>query len=145
MIEVIERALIAWGHEYRTRGTVAALPCTLGSAIDNKGVFIRSTAGQGSLGISLYDGELGAVGSAVESALVSLRRPVASGGMGQVGVELVKLARVRYMTDPMPLVEHQMKRMGWRSESTHQAKLHQLHKALEPVLFRELPWMKRVA
>ena len=26
MIEVVERALIAWGHEYRTRGTVAALP-----------------------------------------------------------------------------------------------------------------------
>lgn len=50
MIEVIERALIAWGHEYRTRGTVAALPCTLGAAIENKGVFIRSTAKAGSGG-----------------------------------------------------------------------------------------------
>lgn len=145
MIEVIERALIAWGHEFRTRGTVAALPCTLGSAIDNKGVFIRSTAGQGTGGVDLYSGELGAVGCAVESALVAIRRPVAAGGLGQVGVELVKLARVRYLADPMPLVEHQMKRMGWRSATTQQAKLHQLHVALEPELLRELPWLKRVA
>ncbi len=145
MIEVIERALIAWGHEYRTRGTVAALPCTLGSAIDNKGVFIRSTAGLGAGGVGLYDGELGAVGNAVELALVSLRRSVKVGGLGQDGVELVKLARVRYLPDPMPLVEHQMKRMGWRSVNTHEAKLHQLHKAMQADLFRELPWLKRVA
>jgi len=145
MIEVIERALIAWGHEFRTRGTVAALPCTLGSAIDNKGVFIRSTAGQGGGGVDLYSGDLGAVGSAVEAALVAIRQPVPAGGLGQVGVELVKLARVRYLADPMPLVEHQMRRMGWRSETTHGVKLHHLHSALEPVLLRELPWLKRVA
>ncbi|MBL4835752.1 MAG: hypothetical protein JKY26_17515 [Pseudomonas sp.] len=145
MIEVIERALIAWGHEYRTRGTGAALPCTLGSAIDNKGVFIRSTAVRGAWGTGLYDGELGPVGDAVEAALVSLRRSVTVGGLGQDGVELVKLARVRYLPDPMPLVEHQMKRMGWRSFNTQEAKLHQLHKALEPELLRELPWLKRVA
>lgn len=144
MIEVIERALIAWGHEYRTRGTVAALPCTLGSAIDNKGVFIRSTAGADG-GVGLYSGDLGAVGEAVEAALVSIRQPAAAQGLGQVGIELVKLARVRYLTDPMPLVEHQMKRMGWRSETTHQAKLHQLHRALQPQLFESLPWLKRAA
>ncbi len=143
MIEVIERALIAWGHEYRTRGTVAALPCTLGSAIDNRGVFIRSTAGQGG-GVALYSGELGAVGDAVEAALVSLRQPVQVGGLGKVGEELSRLARVRYLPDPMPLVEHQMKRMKWRSPETYRAKLHQLHVAMEADLLKALPWLKRV-
>jgi|GEM_PF-1230674 len=146
MIEVVERALIAWGHEYRTRGTVAALPCTLGAAIDNKGVMIRSTGNVGSGGgVGLEAGELGVVGSAVEAALVRIRQPEVAGGHGKVGIELSKLARVRYLSDPMPLVEHQMKRMAWRSPETHRSKLHQLHVLLEPLLLKELPWLKRAA
>lgn len=93
----------------------------------------------------MYSGDLGAVGSAVEAALVAIRQPTIAGGLGQGGIELVKLARVRYLTDPMPLVEHQMKRMGWSSTTTQEAKLHQLHAAIQPILFRELPWLKRAA
>lgn len=141
MIETIERALIAWGEEYRRRGTVAALPCTLGAAMENQGVMIRSTAAQG--GVALYCGELGPLGQAVEDALVSIRQPREAGGLGKVGVELVKLARVRYLADPMPLNEHQMKRMGWRSKETHRSKVHQLHAAMEPLLVASLPWLKR--
>ena len=146
MIEVVERALIAWGHEYRTRGTVAALPCTLGAAIDNQGVMIRSTGnGAGGGAVGLAAGELGVVGSAVEAALVQLRQPAMVGGKGKVGVELSKLARVRYLPDPMPLVEHQMRRMEWRSPETYRSKLHQLHVLIEPLLLAELPWLKRSA
>ncbi len=143
MIEVIERALISWGHEYRTRGTVAALPCTLGTAMDNQGVFIRSTGG--GAGVALYCGELGQVGQAVEAALVAIRQPREAGGLGKVGVELVKLARVRYLPDPMPLIEHQMKRMGYRSDRTYRSKHDQLHQAIRPLLLESLPWLKRVA
>ena len=87
----------------------------------------------------------GAYGGAVEKALVCIRQPVEAGGHGKVGVELAKLARVRYLTDPMPLVEQQAKRMGWRSQATYRSKLHQLHVLVEPILLAELPWLRRVA
>lgn len=143
MIERVEQVLIIWGEEYRTRGLVAALPCTLGAAIDNRGVMIRSTVG--GAGSELYSGDLGQIGQAVEQALVAIRQPRVAAGLGTVGGELVRMARIRYLTDPMPLIEHQMRRLGYRSDRTYRDKLHQLHTALEPYLLESLPWLKRVA
>lgn len=140
MIDAIELALIAWGDEYRMHGS-SSLRCPLGSAIANKGVMIVGTTESG--GKALYTGELGVVGEAVESALVAMRQAVELGGLGKTGVELVKLARIRYLTNPMPSVARQMKRMGWRSEATYYSKIDQLHRAIEPNLFIELPWLKR--
>tara|TARA_R100001230_G_scaffold18891_1_gene9276 strand:+ start:667 stop:1104 length:438 start_codon:yes stop_codon:yes gene_type:complete len=145
MIERVEMALITWGDQYRRRGTVAMLQCTLGAMIDAQGEMIRSTAPGGSSVCELASGDMGALGEAVEKALVRIRQPVEAGGHGKVGVELAKLARVRYLTDPMPLVEQQAKRMGWRSLETYRSKLHQLHVLLEPHLLAELPWLRRVA
>lgn len=145
MIERVEMALAAWGDQYRRRGTVAGLPCTLGAAMDAQGVMIRSTAPGNGYGVGLYGGPMGAVGEAVERALVMIRQPVEAGGHGKVGVELSKLARVRYLTDPMPLIEHQTRRMGWRSQATYRSKLHQLHVLLEPQLLADLPWLKRAS
>ncbi|WP_341707771.1 hypothetical protein [Halopseudomonas sp.] len=145
MIERVEMALITWGDQYRRRGTVAMLQCTLGAMIDARGELIRSTALGNGYGVGLENGPLGAVGEAVERALVMIRQPVEAGGHGKVGVELSKLARVRYLTDPMPLVEQQTKRMGWRSQATYRSKLHQLHVLVEPILLAELPWLKRSA
>jgi hypothetical protein len=140
VINAIELALIAWGDEYRMHSG-SALRCPLGSAIANKGVMIVGTAETG--GKALYTGELGVVGAAVESALVAVRQDVECGGLGAAGVELIKLARVRYLTDPMPIVSRQMKRMGWKAEATYYNKLDQLHRAIEPNLLVELPWLKR--
>lgn len=145
MIERVEMALITWGDQYRRRGTVAMLQCTLGAMIDAKGEMIRSTAPGGSSVCELASGDMGALGEAVEKALVRIRQPVEAGGHGKVGVELAKLARVRYLTDPMPLVEQQTRRMGWRSQATYRSKLHQLHVLVEPILLAELPWLRRVA
>ena len=144
MIERVEMALAAWGDQYRRRGGAWSLQCTLGAAIDSKGVLIRGTGGNGQ-DANLALGDMGLIGEAVERALVLIRQPVEAGGHGKVGVELAKLARVRYLTDPMPLVEQQTKRMGWRSQATYRSKLHQLHVLVEPILLAELPWLKRVA
>lgn len=142
MINAIDVALIAWGDEFRRHGT-ASLQCPLGAAIANKGVMVVGTGGEG--GKALYTGDLGVVGAAVEAALVAIRQSPEIGGMGSAGVELVKLARIRYLTDPMPIVSRQMKRMGWRTETTYYSKLDQLHRAIEPNLMVELPWLKRAS
>ncbi|WVM88956.1 hypothetical protein UMZ34_24155 [Halopseudomonas pachastrellae] len=107
-------------------------------------MLIRGTGGNGQ-DANLALGDMGLIGEAVERALVLIRQPVEAGGHGKVGVELAKLARVRYLTEPMPLIEHQTKRMGWRSQATYRSKLHQLHVLVDPLLLAELPWLKRAA
>lgn len=137
MIEKVDKALIAWGEQYRRRGSVAALPCVLGTLIDNRGVTIRSTGGES--GVALYPGDMGLIGEAVEAALVQVRLN------HPLGAELSKLARVRYLTDPMPLVEHQRRRMRYKSDGIYRERLHKLHEALEPYLVKALPWFRRSA
>lgn len=137
MIEKIDNVLVVWGDEYRRGATGAALTCSLAALIDGGGVIIRGTQSPGS--VALYSGELGGTGEAVESALVQLRLKHSRGD------ELLKLARVRYLTSPMPLVEHQMRRMRYRSSDTYRNRLHSLHEALEPLLLQSLPWLKRSA
>lgn len=144
MIETVEKALIVWGEQYRRAGTVASIKCPLGAAIDNQGVMVRGT-GPGALGTELYRGELGQVGEAVERALVMVRgrQPLRCAGVSVTGAELVRIARVRYLTDPMPLEEHQARRMRW-SVKVYRHRLHLLHTHLEPLLLAELPWLRRV-
>ena len=69
MIERVEMALAAWGDQYRRRGTVAALPCTLGAAMDAQGVMIRSTAPGNGYGVGLYGGPMGAVGEVANTII----------------------------------------------------------------------------
>lgn len=137
MIDRVEQALIIWGDEYRRQGSGSSLPSVLGVAMENGGVMIRGTAPLGS--VVLFRGDMGAVGEAVEAGLVQL------GQAGAEGQQLVKLARVRYLTDPMPLVEQQMKRMRYRSRDTYERRVHQLHSQLEPLLATALPRFMRAA
>lgn len=137
MIERVEQALIVWGDEYRRQASGASLPCVLGTAMENGGVMVRGTVPLGS--VMLFHGGMGAVGEAVEAGLVRI------GQTGPEGQELVKLARVRYLTDPMPLVEHQMRRMRYRSRDTYERRVHLLHSQLEPLLEAALPRFMRAA
>src|SRR5690554_8178188 len=91
MIERVEQALIVWGDEYRRQGAGASLPCVLGTAMENGGLMVRGTVPLGS--VMLFHGGMGAVGEAVEAGLVRI------GQTGPEGQELVKLARVRYLTE----------------------------------------------
>lgn len=142
MIERVEKAMIGWGDEYRMRG-MPGYKCPLGNAIANKGVLIMAT--DGSQGSVLYTGDLGEVGEAVELALVGLRQPVEAGGMGATGDLLVRLARVRYLTDPMPSLARQMRRMGLSTKVAYFDRLHALHVAVEPILLEKLPWLRKAA
>lgn len=135
MIDLVERALVVWGEEYRRSVFGRGLPCVLGVAIDAGGVIVRDTGTSG--GIPLFDGSLGQTGEAVEAALVQVRLH------HERGPELIKLARLRYLTDPMPLVRQQVKRMRYGSEDTYHNRLAVLHQALEPQLKTALPWFRK--
>src|SRR5690606_36714134 len=137
MIERVEQALIVGGDEYRRQGAGASLPCVLGMAMENGGLMVRGTVPLGS--VMLFHVGMGAVGEVVEVGLVRF------GQTALEGQELVKMARVRYLTDPMPLVEHQMRRMRYRSRDTYERRVHLLHSQLEPLLEAALPRFMRAA
>src|SRR5690606_39634494 len=105
--------------------------------MENGGLMVRGTVLLGS--VMLFHGGLGAVGEAVEAGLVRI------GQAGPEGQELVKLARVRYLTDPMPLVDHQMRRMRYRSRDTYERRVHLLHSQLAPLPAASLPRFLRAA
>lgn len=133
MIDLVEQALVIWGDEYRRSTSGAALSCVLGVAIDSKGVMVRGTPGS----VPLLSTHLGQTGEAVEAALVHVRMHHPS------GEELVRLARVRYLTDPMPLVRQQVRRLRYSSERVYRSRLMELHQALEPQLKTALPWFRK--
>lgn len=136
MIETVERALIVWGDQYRRCLHGLGIPSQLGAVIDGGGMIVRGTA-PGS--VPLCGDELGVTGEAVESALVQVRMHHTR------GEELLRLARMRYLTDPMPLVRQQVKRMRYGSEDVYHNRLATLHQALEPQLQSALPWFRRGA
>lgn len=50
--------------------------------------------------------------------------------------QLIKLARVRYLTEPMPTVEQQMRRLKVGSKRTYHDRVQQLHELLQVELKR---------
>lgn len=76
----------------------------------------------------MYSVRLDEIAEAVDIAIASLVKPVSQGGLGEkAGNELKKLVKIRYLVDPMPTLDQQLRRLKYKSKITYFAKLHQLH------------------
>lgn len=149
MIEAMEALLQHWAE--CLRGGIQGANgyrSPLAVAMEHGGVVIQSgrRAGAGALSTA----EL--VAEEVDSALAVIRRR----GMEQdkalakawreaghtkrppfcLDTQLIRLARVRYLAEPMPTVEQQMRRLKIGSKRTYHDRVQQLHEMLQEELQR---------
>lgn len=149
MIEAVEALLQHWGE--RCRGGLA-MPGSLGSsplAVAMQYGGMVPTSGSGSMGLA---GAVDRVADEVDAALGAIKqagleqdRQLAR-AWRQAGhtsrppfcleTQLVKLAMVRYLPDPIPTVAQQMRRVRIRSERTYHERVQQLHERVRAELER---------
>lgn len=122
MIQEIEDLLQYWAERCRRGLRTGGGASPLALAIEFGGLVPRAAGGGGLCGVVdqvalEIDGALGAIGQ-----------------LGQLGADLERLARVRYLTDPMPTVEQQMKRLKIHSGRTYHDRVHRLHTLIQQQL-----------
>lgn len=148
MIEEVETLLQHWGEQCRRGRVHGGGNSPLASLIEWKGMPPRTGFGS----ISLVGGSIDLVAAEVDAALAVIEREgdaqdaklkaawKAAGNHGTapfcLATQLVKLARVRYLTDPMPLVEQQMKRVKIDGRRTYDRRVHELHARVRDELER---------
>ncbi|MCY1200461.1 hypothetical protein D9M72_118910 [compost metagenome] len=140
MNKQIEGLLQHWGEQCRRSGMGCGLASTLGALMEWQGAPPRSGYGSKSLissaGVDLAAAEVDAVlaelgrqGEQKDAQLAAAW--VEAGNSGRppfcLETQLVLLARVRYLTDPMPLVEQQMRRVKIDGRRTYDLRVQELH------------------
>lgn len=123
MIERIEVLMIHWGEQCRRSGYGCSLGSQLGAMIEWGGQPPRSVYGSRPL---ICGGYVDHVAAEVDAALAVLVR--------QGETQLVKLARARYLVDPAPLVEQQMKRCKIDGRRTYDRRVDELHARVHELL-----------
>lgn len=147
MIDRMETVLIHWGEQCRRSGGGSSLGCQLGAMIEWGGLPPRSGYGSVPLisggGVDHLAGEVDAalaalvrVGDAQDAELAKAWAAAGQSGRPPFCLEtqLVKLARARYLVDPAPLVEQQMKRCKIDGRTTYDRRLHELHERVHALL-----------
>lgn len=144
MIDTVEALLQHWAEQSRRNGLGGGgVKCSLAELIQWQGPAPRMGRGSSvpaGLGID-------AVAELVDRALASLMRQGAQedaglakawAAAGQAGrppfclhTQLYKLARVRYLTDPMPTVEQQCRRLKIAGVRTYHRRVDELHEWLQ--------------
>lgn len=117
MIEDVEALMQHWGERCRKGLTAGGYRTPLASAIELGGLITGRASG--TVGLA---GSIDMVAEEVDAAIAAVGR------CGQLGKDLERLARVRYLPDPVLLVEHQMRRLKIASERTYHDRVHRLHK-----------------
>lgn len=147
MIEEVESLLQHWGERCRRGLNVSGGNSPLAAAMLYGGMI--PSGGRGSMGLA---GSVDLAAEEVDAALAVLKQAgqaedaklaTAWSEAGQEGrppfclnTQLVKLAMVRYLTEPMPLVEHQMRRTKIASKRTYHDRVQQLHEKVQAELIR---------
>lgn len=147
MIERIEGLMIHWGEQCRRSGYGCSLGSQLGAMIEWGGQPPRSVYGSRAL---ISGGGVDHAAAEVDAALAVLVRQGARldaelskawAAAGQSGpapfcleTQLVKLARARYLVDPAPLVEQQMKRCRIDGRRTYSRRVDELHERIQELL-----------
>lgn len=147
MIERIEGLMIHWGEQCRRSGYGCSLGSQLGAMIEWGGQPPRSVYGSRPL---ISGGGVDHLAAEVDAALAILVRQgartdaelsrawVSAGQSGPapfcLETQLVKLARVRYLVDPSPLVEQQMKRCRIDGRRTYDRRVNELHARMQDLL-----------
>ncbi|MBC04109.1 hypothetical protein [Stutzerimonas balearica] len=149
MIEAVEALLQYWGERCRgglgSPGASGASP--LAAAMQYGGMIPSS--GRGSIGLAGAVDQVAeevdaAIGTIKQAGLVQDRQLARA--WRQAGhtsrppfcleTQLVKLAMVRYLPDPIPTVAQQMRRVRIRSERTYHERVQQLHERVRAELER---------
>ncbi|MCY1297201.1 hypothetical protein D9M70_466320 [compost metagenome] len=146
MIEEVEVLLQHWGEQCRRGRVHGGGDSPLASLIAWKGMPPRTGFGS----VSLVGGSIDLAAAEVDAALAVIGRDgeaedaklkaawKAAGNSGAapfcLETQLVKLARVRYLTDPMPPVEQQMKRVKIDGRRTYDRRVQELHKRVQVIL-----------
>lgn len=142
MIEEVEVLLQHWGDQMRGRCQVGGMRCSLGAVIEWGGAPPRSGKSDGLVWTAMDHAamEVDAVLSemAREGARQDEPLEVAWKEAGHTSAppfchltQLVKLARVRYLTDTMPTVEQQMRRVKIAGKRTYHDRVHRLHELVQ--------------
>lgn len=149
MIEAVEALLVHWGERCRhglgAPGAVGVSP--LAVAMQYGGM--APSSGRGSMGLAgavdhaaeEVDAAIGAIKQAGLAQDRTLARAWRQAGHTTrppfcLETQLVKLAMVRYLPDPIPTVAQQMRRVRINSTSTYDARVQQLHERVRDELAR---------
>lgn len=148
MIEEVEALLQHWAERCRRGLGAPSGVSPLAVAMQYGGMVPRATgcrAGGMAGGVDLAAEEVDAAlavlkreGDAEDVALARAWSAAGQGGRPPFGLatQLVRLARVRYLSDPMPTVEQQCRRLKIGSEATYRRRVQQLHERVRDELQR---------
>lgn len=148
MIEAVDAVLVHWGERCRGGlGHGASGSSPLAVAMQYGGMI--PTGGRGSMGLAgsmdhlaeEVDAAVGAIkqiGLRKDRALAKAWRLAGCYGPRPVSLEtlLVKVAKVRYLTDPALTVQQHMKRAGIKAERTYHERVQRLHELVRDELER---------
>lgn len=149
MIQEVEELMQHWGEQCRRAGLGSSGNSPLAGLIDWRGAPPR--AGRGSTvllvgaGVDLaaaeVDAAVAALARAGQAEDAALRQAWAEAG-NQGGApfclstQLYRLAKVRYLSEPMPLVEQQIRRLKIGGRTTYDRRVHELHERVQAELLR---------
>lgn len=142
MIEEVEVLLQHWGEQMRGRCQVGGMRCSLGAVIEWGGAPPRSGKSDGlvwtamdhaAMEVDAVLAEMKRLGLLQDASLEKAWRLAERTGTPPFGnmTQLVKLAGVRYLTDPMPTVEQQMRRVKILGKRTYHDQVHRLHELMQ--------------
>lgn len=123
MIEQVEALMQHWGEAARGGLLAGTGLSPLAVAMEYGGMVEGGSSGSAGLA-ACFD----AAAQAVDAALGSISQ------LGALGQDLVALARVRYLSDPMPTVEQQMRALGIGSETAYRRRVQRLHEMVREQL-----------
>ncbi|MCJ8168649.1 hypothetical protein [Atopomonas sediminilitoris] len=144
MIEHVEQLMLHWGEQCRRRGVAGGCGSPLAGLIEWHGAPPRmgygSVALVGGGGVDLASAEVDAVlaelvreGERQDADLAKAWRLAGRSGRAPfcLPTQLVKLARARYLVDPVLTVEQQMRRSMITSRRTYDRRVHELHEQVQ--------------
>ena len=123
MIDQVEALMQHWGEAARGGLLAGTGLSPLAVAMEYGGMVEGGSSGSSGL-TACFD----AAAQAVDAALGAISL------LGALGQDLVALARVRYLSDPMPTVEQQMRALGIGSETAYRRRVQRLHEMVREQL-----------
>jgi len=123
MIEQVEALMQHWGEAARGGLLAGTGLSPLAVAMEYGGMVEGGSSGSSGL-TACFD----AAAQAVDAALGAISL------LGALGQDLVALARVRYLSDPMPTVEQQMRVLGIGSETAYRRRVQRLQEMVREQL-----------